>query len=369
MTTVDSSIRAGSRLAQARTEEQVASQGTTGRERAILSFFVLWVGVGLAIDTRKHNTEESLDTFFTSAHGLLYAGWFASAVYLLFIARRRMQAGAQGFDAVPHGLIGASVGAVLFGISGLLDMGWHIKWGVEQNVAILFSPTHLGLMTSFFLLAFGPIRALWVDTSGATGRLSLAKIAPAAISMGVIGTIFSVFLSFNSPFTPISDGGVFTTELPLPVPQLALAFQLSQITGLLLFTVAIIGSMLLLVRRWDIPFGTLTATFAVTAISALISVDFILKPLFVSMAVAGLLMDVAWLLLRQISSRRSAFRLFAFVSPLLLWGTYIAFTIRGHNLVWQREFWTGTLLWTAIIGLGLSAILLPPRSTPVSHLD
>jgi hypothetical protein len=57
--------------------------GTTPRERAVLSFFVLWVGLGLAIDTRKHNTEESIDTFFTSAHGLLYAGWFACAVFIL----------------------------------------------------------------------------------------------------------------------------------------------------------------------------------------------------------------------------------------------------------------------------------------------
>ena len=369
MTAINNPKLVGSRLAPARTEEQVASQGTTGRERAILSFFVLWVGVGLAIDTRKHNTEDSIDTFFTSAHGLLYAGWFACAIYLLFISRKRMQAGSRGFAAVPHGLIGASVGAVLFGISGLLDMGWHVKWGVEQNVAILFSPTHLGLMTSFFLLAFGPIRALWVDSSGTTGRLSLVNIAPAAISLGVVGTIFSVFLSFNSPFTPISDGGVFTTELPLPIPQLAQAFQLSQITGLLLFTVAIIGSMLLLVRRWDIPFGTLTATFAVTAVSVLVSVDFILKPLFLSLAIAGFVMDVAWSLFRRMPARRSGFRLFGFVSPLILWGTYIAFTIRGNNLVWEREFWTGTLVWTAIIGLGLSAILLPPRSTPASHLD
>jgi hypothetical protein len=344
-------------------------RGTTTKERAILSFFVLWVGFGLAIDTRKHNTEDNIDTFFTSAHGLLYAGWFACAIFILYIARKRMAGGATAFEAIPEGLKGASAGALLFGVSGLLDMGWHIKWGVEQNVAILFSPTHLGLMASFFLLAFGPIRALWMDESSKARRLNLVDLGPAALCAGVLGAIFSVFLSFNMPFTPNGNGGIFTTKLPLPIPDLEVAFTLSQISGLLLYTVAVIGSALLLLRRWDIPFGTMTFVFGINALCTLISVDFAVKPLMLAMALGGFAMDVLWLLLRRFSARRIVFRVFGFLSPLCLWGTYLAFTIVGRQIQWQRELWTGTLLWSAIIGLGLSSIMLPPASSPKSYLD
>jgi hypothetical protein len=343
--------------------------GTTPRERAVLSFFVLWVGLGLAIDTRKHNTEESIDTFFTSAHGLLYAGWFACAVFILYVVRQRMAAGANAFAAVPEGLKGAAAGAVLFGVSGLLDMGWHITWGVEQNLAILFSPTHLSLMTSFFLLAFGPVRALWMDANDSVKRLTLINMGPAALSVGVLGVIFSVFLSFNMPFTPTGDGGIFTTTLPLPIPELATLVTVSQISGLLLYTVAVIGSALLLLRRWDAPFGSMTVVFGVNALCTLISVDFAFKSLMLSMVVSGLTMDVVWFCLRRLPNRRIAFRMFGLLTPLSLWGSYLAFTVVGSRIQWERELWTGTVVWSAIIGLGISAILLPPRKTPKSYLD
>jgi hypothetical protein len=349
-----------------RAGSEVVGRGTTAGERRLLSFFVLWVGFGLAIDARKHNTEESLDTFFTSAHGLLYAGWFACATYLLYIARKRMLGGAKRFDAIPEGLVGASAGAALFGVAGLGDMSWHIKWGVEQGPAILFSPTHLGLMCSFLLLAFGPIRALWMDRKENVKQLTLIEILPAALSTAVVGFIFSVFLGFNNPY---GSPGIFTNKIPLPIPDLAVAFTFSQIAGLLLFNVALFGSLLLLLRRWEVPFGAITILFAVHALCFLISIDFTTKPLMLAIAVAGLAMDVLWFGLRRLPMKRVAFRVFGFFSPLVYWGTYIAFSIDGRKMEWEREIWTGSLLWTAVIGLGISAVLLPPRTAPESYLD
>lgn len=355
-----------SRAAFDRPKSSVAvGGGTTARERALLSFFVLWVGFGLAIDSRKHNTEADLDTFFTPAHGLLYAGWFACAMYLLYIARKRMHGGVTGLAAIPQGLRGATAGALLFGVSGLGDMGWHVKWGVEENTAILFSPTHLGLMASFLLLAFGPFRALWMERQ----EVTLVDMLPAAFSLGVVGTIFSVFLGYNSPITPLVDGGIFTTAAPVPIPDLAQVFVLYSVSGCLIFTAALIGPLLILLRRWDMPFGTATVAFSITALCVLISVDFGMKTNLAALAGAGVIIDVLWQVLRRFPERRVAYRVFGFLSPLALWGTYLVFTIQGNSIIWEREFWTGTLLWTALIGLGLSAVLLPPKETPIGHLD
>ena len=63
------------------------------RERATLAILVTWIAIGLAIDTRRHRTDRSLDTFFTSGHAVLYAGWVASAVFMLYLVRRRQATG------------------------------------------------------------------------------------------------------------------------------------------------------------------------------------------------------------------------------------------------------------------------------------
>ena len=79
-------------------------------------------------------------------------------------------------------------GALLFGVGGILDLIWHVQFGIERELKILFSPTHLLLMTAMLLLCFGPVRAAWMTpgplSSGRlqcqSGRLPSAELRSSA---------------------------------------------------------------------------------------------------------------------------------------------------------------------------------------------
>jgi TolB protein len=53
------------------------------------------------------------------------------------------------------------VGAALFFIAGIIDLGWHEVFGFEVGTDALFSPSHLLLATSGIFMVSGPIRSAW----------------------------------------------------------------------------------------------------------------------------------------------------------------------------------------------------------------
>jgi WD40-like Beta Propeller Repeat len=118
-----------------------------------------WLVGGIYLDGWAHN-HGKVDSFFTPWHAVLYSGYAASAAVLFASVRRSARGGLFGWSA-PAGYGLAVVGAVLFGAGGVLDMVWHVIFGVEASVAALLSPTHLLLATGATLIVLGPLRAAW----------------------------------------------------------------------------------------------------------------------------------------------------------------------------------------------------------------
>ena len=54
-------------------------------------------------------------------------------------------------------------GIIVFFISGFGDMIWHETLGVESNLDILLSPTHIGLFAGLILSVTGPFWSAWAD--------------------------------------------------------------------------------------------------------------------------------------------------------------------------------------------------------------
>ena len=335
-------------------------QPATFAERATLSVLVAIVALGLAVDTRRHRTDTSLDTFFTSAHALLYTGWAACAVYLLYVVRKRMAGGGRSIiQAVPVGFEGAVVGAMLFGVGGALDLLWHTQFGIERELKILFSPTHLLLMSAMLLLAFGPIRATWMVDEPARAR----TMWPVMLSAGALSSVLAVFFQYVSVF----DRPVFTVTLPalLGLDEIV---RTQSIVGLIITTAVLFGPVLLIARRWVLPLGACTLVFGVVAASNFIYTNFRPVRLTLVLIAGGVAADVlAWGLRR--CPPRLGFRLFGALAPLLLWSIYLLATVPGHAITWNTELWTGAVAWSALVGLAISVLLLPPVGTPHSHLD
>ena len=365
-------------------------QPATFAERATLSVLVAIVALGLAVDTRRHRTDTSLDTFFTSAHALLYTGWVACAVYLLYVVRKRLagaqpqgvveagehrseaaerspsvlagaqpQGGRSIIQAVPVGFEGAVVGAMLFGVGGALDLLWHTQFGIERELKILFSPTHLLLMSAMLLMAFGPIRATWMVDEPARAR----TMWPVVLSAGALSSVLAVFFQYVSVF----DRPVFTATFPA-VLGLDKIVRTQSIVGLIITTAVLFGPVLLMARRWVLPLGACTLAFGVVAASNFIYMDFRPVRLTLVLIAGGVAADALAWVIRQCSPR-FGFRLFGALAPLLLWSIYLLATVPGHPITWSVELWTGAVAWSALVGLAITVLLLPPVGAPHSYLD
>src|SRR3989441_10447542 len=112
-----------------------------------------WLMAGAYLDAWAHRHLARLESFFTPWHGVLYSGIFA---ILIFLGARALRNQARGYrldQALPAGYNLSLIGAALFGVGGVIDMFWHLRFGIEVSLAALISPPHLLLM-----LAGAPIR-------------------------------------------------------------------------------------------------------------------------------------------------------------------------------------------------------------------
>lgn len=346
------------------------------KDQAWLSAASLIVVAGLAVDTRRHRMANRLDTFYTPAHGLVYAGWVACAVVVLRVVRNEMADGARRFDAVPQGFEPAVIGVAVFGIGGVGDLLWHTVFGIEQQIKILFSPTHLLLMAAMLMVAFGVIRSAWmtadqpVEPSIASPaphrrRVTVAfrQFWPVAVAAGAMISVLLVFVQFASPY----EAPLFSSSAPFGALQTILETLGS--LAVMITTVVLFGIVLLLARRWVLPFGTFSITFAVAASGTFVYMDFRPVRLLLSLLAGAVGCDCLSWALRRVPDARLSYRLLGGLAPLLVWTSYVVFSVADKEIVWSAEQWTGTLLWSSLIGLALTVLLLPPRSTPVAYLD
>lgn len=359
-TTIDASIPRN-RSASSRVEWV-----TNWWERAVLSVLVAWVAFGLAVDTRSHRESASIDSFFTRSHALAYAAGTACALFLLFLARRRQQAGGHGRRVFGSGLESAYLGLGVYVIGGVGDLFWHTNFGVEQELKILFSPTHLLLLCAMVMLGFGPIRAAWMDTDQPIHRLTgLRSFWPVALAAGMLIAVLNIFFTYASPF----ERPIFTLELPLLLAQFEEVFHVSASMGVFIHTMILFGIMLLLARRWSLPLGSFTLAFLVMFGSMYVYFDWEVRRTAVAALLGGVACDIVQLFLATIPSHRLRFRLLGFVAPIAFWIVYLLTTRSGASITWSVEQWTGTILWTGLLGLAITVVLLPPTGQPGSYLD
>src|SRR5437879_4785447 len=121
----------------------------------------VWLVGGVFVDGWAHNHLQSLENFFTPWHALLYSGFAAVSTPIAVAWLLGVRRGRPFLAAVPDGYELSAVGVVLFGIGGLLDMLWHLAFGIEVSTDALLSPTHLLLVSSGILIISGPLRAGW----------------------------------------------------------------------------------------------------------------------------------------------------------------------------------------------------------------
>ncbi|HEX6382324.1 MAG TPA: hypothetical protein VF180_13845 [Acidimicrobiia bacterium] len=344
------------------TISRVERPRTTRRDDLITALLSTWLVVGLFIDGWAHNNLEALETFLTPWHAALYTGYAATATWMAWLVLRELRRGAKVPAAIPVGYGLGLVGAATFAAAGAVDFIWHSMLGVEVSIEALLSPPHLVLFTAGVLMATSPLRAAW--SSSDPRRISWTRFMPPLLSItlttAAVAFFFQYVSAFLSRFATAPDaaslarlpGGYVTPETS----------QIIGIVSVLVTNLILMAPVLLILRRWHPPFGSVTFLFTTVAAMMASQHQFEVGITILAAMAGGLAADVLIGRLRPLTSRPAADRLVAAIVPMVLWTTYFLLLDIQFGVTWVTELWGGTIVLASLSGLVLSLLMTPPVS-------
>ncbi len=326
------------------------------REDGVTLVLSLWLIIGLFVDGWAHNNLTELETFFTPWHALFYSGFTACAAWFAWLVIRGQDRGLRGLTGVPVGYGLGLAGLAVFAVGGAGDFTWHAVFGIEQDLDALFSPTHLLLMLGMALIVTSPLRAAWhAPDDGDAARLT--RFLPALLSTTLLAALVAFFFMYLSAFTDLSPtvGAEEAQREGLDVYW----FQLSGIASALVTNLVLVVPVLHLLRRWHLPFASVTVLFTVVAVltNAINGFDSVVT--VIPAVAAGLVGDVLIARLRPSPARPVAYRTLGALLPLALWSGYYATLGVTAGIGWSLEMWTGMIVYNAFAGLLVAQLFLP----------
>jgi hypothetical protein len=338
-------------LAQRTRQSAIALPASSVRfDWAAASLSGLLVG-GAYLDAWAHEHGFVDQSFFTPWHGILYGAMLAVGIILAVPFVGNLRRGYHWRGALPVGYGLSLLGVLLFGVGGSSDLIWHTLFGIEENVEALLSPTHLLLALGWVLIVGGPFRAAWNRTA-TTAQRSDVSLIPALLSLTWTLSTFTFFTIYATPFGHVlAAAGATAGE----------AIVALGMVGFLIQPALLMGSILLAVRRWALPFGSLTLVLTVnTALVTTLHDEY--RMIGVAL-VAGLLADLLVQQLRPSAERVLAFRAVAAAVPMILYTLYFGMLALTSGIGWTIHLWAGAIVLAGVVGLLISYAFVPPTST------
>jgi hypothetical protein len=320
---------------------------------ALIACLGLWVTAGLFLDGWYHNSfQDSVESFMSPWHGLLYSGVLLSGFVLVAAYVRHFRLGYHWRRALPPHYFAALGGFFIFGVSGLLDFAWHSVFGFEFDVEALLSPPHLALAASMAPLVLAPFRAAWLRPTGRA--IGWGAWLPVVLSILLTLSVFTFFTQFANLFTHPNvfsavSGGYYR--------------EVAGIASVLIPTALTMTFVLLAMRRWALPPGSLTLLITLNAAAMyVLSMAYSGQhwPILLAALAGGLAGDALLVILKPSVQRPAALRVFAFAVPLVLNLLYFVALLALGRLDWRIHLWLGTAVLSGITGFGLSLLVAPP---------
>lgn len=318
-------------------------------KHAITMVMGMWLIVGLFIDGFAHN-HGAVETFFTPWHAILYSGYLACAIWIAILTyQNKIRAGhATWTAAIPTGYRLGVAGVLIFFIGGIGDMLWHTIFGIEKNIEALLSPTHLILLTGALMILTSPYRAMSYAEKDVSP--SFQRLLPALTSVALTFAVMAFFLMY---------AWSFRQNLWMAREEDAVA---KAVVDFLVTTMLLVLPIMLVLRRWKLPFGTVTYFFVFEAILMAVLDGFSHYGSIMILLISGIIGD---LLLRSIKEKEVSawqYRGVFFLLPVLIWGLYFADLRMFHTLDWSPELWGGTIFICGLCSMGLSMLTAPITS-------
>ena len=316
---------------------------------AILS--VIFVA-GLYLDGWAHNHGKVDQSFFTPWHAFFYGGFLLAGLFLVGAVLLNRSRGYALAAAIPDGYRLSLAGLFVFAAGGVGDLAWHTAFGIEEDVEALFSPTHLLLGIGLALIVTGPLRAAW---NGKGRGANWPTLGPGLLSASLFISVLSFFMLFAHPVTQVIGGRLhrhFSNDVGIVAGML----------GLIVTAGLLVGMVLLLLRRWRLPFGALTLLWGLNTLGMTVIDYEDRNQLWLGGALIGaaVLSDLLLLWLRPTTDRTGPLRLFSFVAPVLLTGSYFVALLATEGTNWSVHLSSGAVCLTGVVGLLLSYLVAPP---------
>ena len=344
------------RVRRAQTRDGDATQALGGAWWYELGVSVLTVTMlaGAILDGWSHvHDPASLETVLTPSHAVVYVS-FALVALLVFapLLAARLE-GRDPIRAVPLGFGWSVVGVVAFGVTGLLDLGWHLLFGLEADTEALLSPTHLGLGATSALIASGPVRAAWLrrDDVRRPAAATWPRFLPALLAVVTIAGVAAFALHPVNLFVdawPRWPYGRY--DATWYAPNLGVA-------GAIVPTVILFTALLELLRRWpSLPAGTATVLFGGTIAGLTFLHDN--QVLVGAPVLGGVLVDLV--LLGIPGGPASRRWLVAGLGPALVFAACFVVLSRTGPVAWSAHLIGGTVAIAALTGLTLALLARQP---------
>jgi hypothetical protein len=350
MDTMTTQFRTAAAVEHASTFERRSPSRT---QEAALTMCALWLTGGLLLDNWAHTNKETLESFWTPWHAVMYGGSAACIAALGWMMYGNVKRGATLRASIPLGYEPVALGSILLGVSGVGDMLWHTAFGIERGLPIFFSPSHITLIVGMGLIVSGPWqRSIRHPDAGPELDRSWAHSWPAVLSVSMVAVGFSVITGFAAAVEgnvlrlddlgALNDAGLGDVFINLGINSILGSIVLISLT---------IGSM---VRRRHLPLGALTIACAMVPAALGSSSRWSNWELAIAFALGGLATEfVIAALGTRADSRLGRIGVGALLAAALS-GGYIAVTAARYGLDIDPEFWSGTIMWSAVIGGGIA---------------
>jgi hypothetical protein len=319
----------------------------TARERWVLLVASAWLVIGLQLDAYAHATTPELETFWTPWHGVLYSGIAASGFTLLWIMKPRLPRipTYRSLLALPNALRIPMGGMAALLVGGGVDTLWHNIFGIEKNLEIFVSPSHELIILGMVLVAMGPA----LMTATVPGRVL------------TIGGAFLVGISALFSVLPLHIYSLHATALGFmhlgsgeAVPDVY-SNDAQLVHGYLFSTVLLLTPILMIGRRWRLPFGLPSLLVAIPAL--LMHLMFNSERAWwpqLTVAIAAVAVE---LVLRVVNSlvtvpANARWIGLGLLAPPIVWGAVLLVgSIETGRVGWNVHMVSGLLTLTALTGV------------------
>ena len=367
---------------------------TTWREDLYTMLIAFWPITALCFDGHNHNTKVGQESFFSLAHIFLYAGMSVLALRVaIIVTRYQLRAGVNprqlipDLKQIPVGYGVAIIGFCILGVGGPCDFIWHSVYGFEIGVDAIYSPPHLMLFFGGLLVSSTGLRSMWAKRDIAP---TWARFVPVALSAILFLAIIQFTTMYMSAFmTNLGMTDAFhndivknfhdvTTNQSIGLNQgitgygdnlwpYAYFATGQSIAAMVVTTLELIGTVLLMLRRWRLPFGAVTVIFI--GFSLLFNIvtaynDFLL---IVPLILAGITIDVLQARLARGPAERvslGGIRIIGTVGAFVLWLSYYLVIVARDGIGWTTAVTCGAIAVGTMTGFGVSFLIAPPAYGP-----